>query len=67
MEAIVNLAPMQLGDVYTTYASVDGLAALTGYNPAVPIEEGIQAFVEWYRNDYQPLMDEQEATQESVA
>ncbi len=68
MEAIVNLAPMQQGDVYTTYASVDGLAALTGYNPAVPIEEGIQAFVEWYRNDYQPLMDEQEAaTQESVA
>jgi UDP-glucuronate 4-epimerase len=59
---------MQQGDVYTTYASVDGLAALTGYNPAVPIEEGIQAFVEWYRKDYQSLMDEQEAaTQESVA
>jgi UDP-glucuronate 4-epimerase len=68
MEAMVNLAPMQQGDVYTTYASVDGLAALTGYNPAVPIEEGIQAFVEWYRKDYQSLMDEQEAaTQESVA
>jgi UDP-glucuronate 4-epimerase len=68
MEAIVNLAPMQQGDVYTTYASVDGLAALTGYNPAVPIEEGIQAFVEWYRKDYQSLMEEQEAaTQESVA
>jgi UDP-glucuronate 4-epimerase len=68
VEAIVNLAPMQQGDVYTTYASVDGLAALTGYNPIVPIEQGVQAFVDWYRSDYQSLMSEQEAvTQESVA
>jgi UDP-glucuronate 4-epimerase len=71
IEAIVNLAPMQQGDVYTTYASVDELAALTGYNPVVPIERGVQAFVDWYRSDYQMLVEAQETgvqeQQESVA
>jgi UDP-glucuronate 4-epimerase len=62
---------MQQGDVYTTYASVDELAALTGYNPIVPIEQGVQAFADWYLSDYQKLMEEQQAAlqeqHESVA
>jgi UDP-glucuronate 4-epimerase len=71
VEAIVNLAPMQQGDVYTTYASVDELAALTGYNPTVSIEQGVVAFVNWYRSDYEMLMEERgtalQEPQESVA
>ncbi|MFC3076494.1 NAD-dependent epimerase/dehydratase family protein [Phenylobacterium terrae] len=51
-EAEKILRPMQPGDVTTTYADVSKLAALTGYAPKVPIEEGLPRFVEWYRGFY---------------
>ncbi|HEX6773129.1 MAG TPA: NAD-dependent epimerase [Acidobacteriaceae bacterium] len=57
VQAKVDLAPMAKGDVYTTFASVDDLAALTGYSPAVRIEEGVARFVEWYRSYYGSLLD----------
>jgi UDP-glucuronate 4-epimerase len=41
--------PMQPGDVTSTYANVDRLAAATGYSPRVRIDEGLGRFVEWYR------------------
>ncbi|MBA4794636.1 MAG: NAD-dependent epimerase/dehydratase family protein [Phenylobacterium sp.] len=44
--------PMQPGDVTETYADISRLAALTGYAPKVPIEEGLPRFVEWYRRFY---------------
>jgi len=39
----------QPGDVPTTYADVSKAAELLGYGPKVPIREGIQRFVDWYR------------------
>jgi UDP-glucuronate 4-epimerase len=51
-KATLNLLPMQDGDVPATYADTRELAALTGFAPATPIEEGIGRFVEWYREHY---------------
>ncbi len=45
-----KLLPMQPGDVSDTFASADLLEKLTGYRPATPVEEGVGAFVDWYRD-----------------
>lgn len=50
--AIMNLLPMQAGDVPATYADVDDLIRDTGFRPATSIEEGISRFVDWYRTYY---------------
>jgi UDP-glucuronate 4-epimerase len=47
-----NLLPMQPGDVPDTYADVDALTTEVDYKPNTPIEEGVAAFVEWYREYY---------------
>jgi len=51
-KAMLNLLPMQPGDVPATYADVDDLMADVGFKPATPIEDGIRRFVEWYRDYY---------------
>ncbi|WP_075214515.1 NAD-dependent epimerase/dehydratase family protein [Mongoliimonas terrestris] len=43
------MLPMQPGDVPRTFASPDLLRALTGFVPATPLEDGVRAFVTWYR------------------
>ena len=48
-----NMLPLQPGDVPDTYANVDALVNDVGYKPAMPIEQGIANFVEWYRDYYQ--------------
>ncbi|WP_261845269.1 NAD-dependent epimerase [Aliamphritea ceti] len=52
-EAVKEYLPMQPGDVPRTYANVDKLMALVGFKPAMPIDEGMQHFVNWYREYYQ--------------
>lgn len=47
-----NYMDLQPGDVLRTYASADGLEALTGYRPSTPVSVGVRAFVEWYRDYY---------------
>jgi UDP-glucuronate 4-epimerase len=47
-----NLLPMQPGDVPDTYADVDALTAEVDYKPETPIEVGVAAFIEWYRDYY---------------
>ena len=51
-EAIKVFKPMQPGDVTATFADVSALRALTGYDPKVPLEDGIPRFVDWYRSFY---------------
>jgi UDP-glucuronate 4-epimerase len=41
--------PMQPGDVPITFADAAKAKRLWGWEPHVPIEEGIRRFVEWYR------------------
>jgi UDP-glucuronate 4-epimerase len=48
-QARKNLLPMQPGDIPATYADVDDLMRDVGFRPATPIEQGIQRFVDWYR------------------
>lgn len=52
-EAKKNFMPMQPGDVYKTYADTSGLFEATGYKPKTPIKEGVENFVQWYRDFYQ--------------
>ena len=47
-----NYLPMQPGDVPQTFAAADELVRLTGYRPSTPVEDGVQAFVAWYREYY---------------
>ena len=49
-QARKNLLPMQPGDVPATYADVDDLMRDVGFQPATSIEQGIQRFVDWYRD-----------------
>jgi UDP-glucuronate 4-epimerase len=44
-----NNLPMQAGDVPVTYADVDNLMADVGFKPDTSIEDGIERFVQWYR------------------
>jgi UDP-glucuronate 4-epimerase len=47
-----NLLPVQLGDVPDTFADVSDLEAAVGYRPKTSVEEGVKAFVDWYRSYY---------------
>mmetsp|Transcript_2460 Transcript_2460/g.5720 ORF Transcript_2460/g.5720 Transcript_2460/m.5720 type:complete len:431 (-) Transcript_2460:1677-2969(-) len=49
-KALIESVGMQKGDVPTTYADVTKARYLLGYNPQTSIEEGIAAFVEWFRD-----------------
>jgi UDP-glucuronate 4-epimerase len=51
-KAILDLLPMQPGDVAATTADVTALTAATGFAPSTPVETGIARFVEWYRDYY---------------
>lgn len=48
-EARIKQLPDQLGDVPVTHADISKAKRLPGYNPRVSIEEGIERFVECYR------------------
>ncbi|WP_406700477.1 NAD-dependent epimerase [Singulisphaera sp. Ch08] len=48
-EAVKQFAPMQPGDVPSTYANVDDLMRDVGFRPATPLEVGVKRFVDWYR------------------
>jgi len=44
-----NMMGMQDGDVVATYANIDALIDAVGFKPATPLKEGIQKFVDWYK------------------
>ena len=50
--AHIDRLPLQPGDVRATYASIDRARRELGYEPGVPVEEGIARFVAWYRKAY---------------
>jgi UDP-glucuronate 4-epimerase len=51
-KATLNLLPMQPGDVARTEADVEETRLALDYAPSTPIEVGIAAFVDWYRDYY---------------
>lgn len=52
MKAEMNMLPLQAGDVVATYADVDALVADVGYKPDTPLDEGIEKFINWYKEYY---------------
>ncbi|MGI9326030.1 MAG: capsular biosynthesis protein CpsI, partial [Pseudomonadales bacterium] len=52
IEAQKNLLPLQAGDVPDTFADVDDLIRDVNYKPDTPVEEGVRAFVTWYKDYY---------------
>ena len=50
--AVMELLPMQPGDVAATSADVSDLANDLGYHPATPVKTGIDRFLEWYLEYY---------------
>lgn len=49
VEAVRDYLPMQPGDVPRTWADIGALAQWIDYSPMVPIEQGVAAFVAWYK------------------
>ncbi len=51
-KAILEMYPMQAGDVNQTWADVQELKDKFGYNPNYPVDKGVYNFVQWYRKYY---------------
>jgi UDP-glucuronate 4-epimerase len=51
-KAIMEMLPLQAGDVPDTEADVSALIENVGYRPVVSVEEGVGNFVRWYRGYY---------------
>jgi len=56
MPVEMNMMPMQLGDPVMTHSTVDLLEKLTEYKPTTTVDEGVKAFVDWYKTE-NPLKD----------
>ncbi len=50
--AIKEMKPIQPGDVVKTWADVDALVEDYDYRPHTPIQEGVDAFIGWFRKYY---------------
>lgn len=48
-KAILDIQPMQPGDVEKTYADISKAKSMLGYDPQTNFAEGIRKFVEWYK------------------
>ena len=51
-KAIVELLPMQPGDVRATTADVSDLEQAVDFRPRTAVEEGVAKFVDWYKSYY---------------
>jgi UDP-glucuronate 4-epimerase len=49
--AAINRQPVQPGDVPQTFADISKARQLLGYHPQTQIEEGIEKFIEWFREN----------------
>ncbi len=48
-KAIIDLAPLQPGDILSTYADITESQEKLNFYPKTSVEEGIPKFVEWYK------------------
>lgn len=48
-KAVIEEMPKQPGDVDVTYADISKAQKLLGYSPKTSIEEGMQKFINWYK------------------
>ncbi|MFP5214178.1 MAG: NAD-dependent epimerase/dehydratase family protein, partial [Acidobacteriota bacterium] len=52
IEAMVDMLPMQPGDVRATHADTNDLYRDFDFQPKTVLQEGVDRFVEWYREYY---------------
>jgi UDP-glucuronate 4-epimerase len=48
-KAVLDMQPMQPGDVPRTYADIDAIQKDLGYAPTTPVELGFPRFVDWFK------------------
>jgi len=48
-EPVLERLPNQPGDVPVTYADISQARKILAYDPQVPVAEGLERFVQWYR------------------
>ena len=51
-KAVMNMVPMQAGDVAETAADISRLEAAIDFRPRTSVEEGVKKFAEWYKDYY---------------
>lgn len=51
-KAIMEMFPMQLGDVAETCADISKAQKELGYDPKTPVQIGVPKFIEWYKEYY---------------
>jgi UDP-glucuronate 4-epimerase len=72
-KASLNHKPMQPGDLPSTSADVENLAALTGFRPSTSLRDGVSRFVSWfmeyhgYAEAHIPPTDNERATRKITA
>ncbi len=55
IKAIMDMKPIQPGDVPATFADVSDLVADLQYKPETTVQSGIKNFINWYKNYYSLL------------
>ncbi|MGL5007702.1 MAG: NAD-dependent epimerase [Plesiomonas sp.] len=53
IEAKKNMMPIQPGDVLNTSSDTSALYSTIGFKPKTSVRDGVQQFVDWYRQFYQ--------------
>lgn len=66
-KALLKMEPMQPGDVSCTYADISRLQRDFGFAPRVSVEQGIDAYYEWYMAYYGAMSPVLEACDPPVA
>jgi len=51
-KAVLNMMPMQPGDIEGTWCDVSALSRAIGYEPSVSLDEGLARTVAWFRDFY---------------
>ena len=51
-KAIIELAPMQMGDVENTFADIEKAKDDLGFEPKIGVDTGIPNFVNWFKKYY---------------
>jgi UDP-glucuronate 4-epimerase len=51
-KALTESAPMQPGDVRSTYADTDRLSRATGFAPSTTLQAGLAEFATWFKRYY---------------
>ncbi len=51
-KALMNMMPMQKGDVHETYANITESKRDLGFNPKTSLDEGLKRTVEWFKTFY---------------